>query len=334
MLVRRGAARLATVCALLAGLVVAGAAPALADDEVSVRLSSSSSFTAGGTPGSVNVAVSKRSDGCVSVRTGVALQMSGLSADDVTLLVAVDGSWQPVAMSGDGTLRSARSAPEKPELCDRKSVTMRYKLALAAGVPAGRINVVGEAYAAGGDLLKQDAESRKVNGAKVTPTPSRTSASPSPTPEETLEAEEPEVTEAAVAAPTGQPGLGAGAGGDGGGGIGSMVMVVGVGMVAIGIALLVLLLRRARGGGREEPGAGGMPPGGGPRPPYPPGGGVPTVYGARSGEATTVIPRGGEATTVIPRGGDATTVIPGGGDSTTVIPRGGDSTVIMPRVRP
>ncbi|RKR90332.1 hypothetical protein BDK92_4702 [Micromonospora pisi] len=326
MLVRRGAARLATVCALLAGLVVAGAAPALADDEDSVRISTSSSFTAGGSPGSVTVTVAKRSKGCVSVRTSVALQMAGLSASDVGLLVARDGDWQPVSVSGEGTLHSGRTAPEKAELCERKSVSVRYRLALGANVPAGQVTIVGEAYTAGGDLIKQDAETRRVNGAKGAPTPTRTrSASPSPTPEETTEAAEPEPTESDVVAPPTEIGLGGGAGGDGGG-IGSMVMVVGVGMVAIGIALLVLLLRRARGG-REEPdgGSGGL--GATPRPPYPPRGGP-------GGDPTMIIPGRADPTMIIPGRADPTMVIPGRADPTVVMPTGGDSTVIMPRIRP
>ncbi|MFI6759044.1 hypothetical protein ACIBF5_07860 [Micromonospora sp. NPDC050417] len=328
MLVRRGAARLATVCALLAGLVVAGAAPALADDEDSVRISTSSSFTAGGSPGSVTVTVSKRSKGCVSVRTSVALQMAGLSASDVGLVVAQGGDWQPVSVSGEGTLHSGRTAPERPELCERKSVTVRYRLVLAAAVPAGRVTIVGEAYTAGGDLIKQDAETRKVNGAKGTPTPTPTrtrSASPSPTPEETTEAAEPEPTETDVVVSPTEFGLGGGAG-SGGGGIGGMVMVVGVGMVAIGIALLVLLLRRARGG-REEPGGGGGGLGVTPRPPYPPRGGP-------GADPTMVIPGRADPTMVIPGRADPTMVIPGRADPTVVMPTGGDSTVIMPRIRP
>ncbi|MEV4625654.1 hypothetical protein AB0J90_05115 [Micromonospora sp. NPDC049523] len=285
MLVRRGAARFATVGALLAGLVMVGAAPAFADDEDSVRLSSSSSFTAGGSPGSITVAVTKRSKGCVSARTVLLFQLPGLSAGDVTLLVAQNGRWQEVPVSGGGNdlVRSGRVAPEKPELCERKSVAVRYRLAFAAGVPAGRLNIVAEAYAGGGPLIARATEARKVNGAKGTPTPTKRSSkspSPSPTPEETTPA--PEETEVAAVAPTGQPGLGAGAGNSGGGGVGSMVMVVGVGMVAIGIALLVLLLRRAKGG-RDEPGAGGAP-GAGPRPPFPPPAGA-------GGDATVVMPR-------------------------------------------
>ncbi|WP_329107559.1 hypothetical protein OG792_04380 [Micromonospora sp. NBC_01699] len=287
MLVRRGAVRFATVCALLAGLVTVGAAPAFADDEDSVRLGSPGSFTAGGSAGSVTVAVTKRSRGCVSARTALLIQLPGLSAGDVDLLVARDGRWVPVPVSaaGDGLLRSGRVAPEKPELCERKSVSVRYRLAFAAGTPAGRLNLVAEAYTAGGDLIARAAEARKVNGAKGTPTPSsRTSksASPTPTPEETTFAPEPEPTEVVAVVPTGQPGLGAGAGDGGGGGVGSMVMVVGVGMVAIGIALLVLLLRRSRGG-RDERDAGGTP-GAGPRPPFPPPAGA-------GGDATVVMPR-------------------------------------------
>jgi hypothetical protein len=286
IVVRRGAVRFATVCTLLVGLVTIGAAPAFADDEDSVRLGSPGSFTAGGSPGSVTVSVTKRSRGCVSARTTLLIQSPGLSADDVVVLAARDGRWEAVPVSGDGDgLRTGRVAPEKPELCERKSVSVRYRVGFAAGVPAGRVNIVAEAYTAGGDLIARDGEQRKLNGAKGTPTPtgrSSKSASPSPTPEETTYAPEPDPTEVPAVVPTGQPGLGAGAGAGDGGGIGSTVMVVGIAMVAIGIALLVLLLRRARGG-RDEPGSGGTPSAG-PRPPFPPPAGA-------GGDATVVMPR-------------------------------------------
>ena len=305
MLVRRGTARLATVCTLLAGLVLAGAAPALADDDDSVRLGAPGSFTAGGSAGSITVTVTKRSKGCVSVQTALSIQLEGLSPDDVNLMVSAEGGqWRPLSVDGGGDgVTSSRVAPEKPQLCDRKSVSVRYRLAFAAGAPAGRVTLVGEAYDADGELIERADDTSRVNGAKGTPT-SRTSESATPQPEESTVAPEIESTEVAVVVPpTAAPGLGAGAGNGSGGGIGSMVMVVGVGMVAIGIALLVLLLRRARGG-RDVPDAGaGAVPGAGPRPPFPPPAGA-------GGDATMILPppagAGGDATMILPppaRGG-------------------------------
>jgi hypothetical protein len=298
MLVRRGAVRLATVCTLLAGLVLVGAAPALAADEVTVKLGLPSSFTAGGSAGSITVTMAKRSKGCVSVRTLLAFQLPGLSANDVGLLVAQNGNWQPVPVAdgGDGLVTTGQVVPEKPTLCERKSVSVRYRLGFAAGTPDGKVTIVAEAYTTGGDLLQRAAETRRVNGARPTPTPTptptRTSATPTPQATETTVAPEPESTEVGVVAPTGQPGLVAGKG-SGGGGIGSMVMVLGVGMVAIGIALLlVLLLRRARGG-RDEPGAGGAP-GAGPPSPFPPSPFPPSPFPPPAGA-------GGDATVMLPR---------------------------------
>jgi hypothetical protein len=290
MSVRRGAVRLATVCTLLAGLVAAGAAPALADDD-SVKLGAPDSFTAGGSAGSISVGVTKGSEDCVSVRTTLAIRLPGLTANQVNLQVAANGDWQPLAVSdaGGGLVTSGRVAPEKPRLCERKSVSVRYRLSFVAGTPGGSATIVAEAYTADGDLIERDAETLRVNGARgATPTPTRSSTSPTPNPSaEVTVAPEAEPSDAAVVAvPTSQPGLGAGNGngnGSGGGGIGSMVMVVGVAMVAIGIALLVLLLRRTRGG-PAEPAAAGGGPGAGPFPPFPPRPGA-------GGDATVILPR-------------------------------------------
>ena len=73
MTVRRRAARLAAVCGLVGGLVMLGASPALADED-SVRVGAASSFAAGGSAQGVNVAVRKRTDGCVLLRTALGLQ--------------------------------------------------------------------------------------------------------------------------------------------------------------------------------------------------------------------------------------------------------------------
>jgi hypothetical protein len=139
MSLRRGATRLAAVFALLAGFVAIGAAPAQADEDDRMQLRLPSSFTAGGSPGSVTVSVSKRSDGCVDVRTALGIRLAGLSPDQLQVRVASDGEWRPVGVSsaGDGVVVTDRTAPEKDKLCKRRSIALRYEVTFLDGAPAG-----------------------------------------------------------------------------------------------------------------------------------------------------------------------------------------------------
>ncbi|MBX7269007.1 hypothetical protein KIF24_25260 [Micromonospora sp. Llam7] len=149
MSLRRHAARLATVCVFLGGLVVLGGAPAhAAEDRVRVR--SAASFTAGRSAAGVTVEVRKRTAGCVRVRSALGLSLPGVRADQVAVQANVGGRWVPVAVSGGaGLLTSAPVAPAKDQLCKGKGVAMRYRVAFAAGAPGGRLVVTGEATAAG-----------------------------------------------------------------------------------------------------------------------------------------------------------------------------------------
>jgi hypothetical protein len=150
MPVRRGAARLAAVLTMLAGLLAVSATPAAADgDTVRVRLPSS--FTAGGSPGSFAVLVTRRDGECVAVRTALGIRLPGLTEDQVRVQVAVDGQWHSVAVSGggDGVVVTARTVPTNPMLCERKSVSVRYRLSFLAGTPGGTVTVVAETYADG-----------------------------------------------------------------------------------------------------------------------------------------------------------------------------------------
>ncbi|MCM0676257.1 hypothetical protein NCC78_16390, partial [Micromonospora phytophila] len=246
MAIRRHAARLATVCALLGGLVTLNASPALADEDA-VRVRAAGSFTAGGSPEGVTVEVRKRSDGCVLLRTALGLRLRGLRPDQAAVEVNAGGRWFPVPLSGGaGSVATSATSPADPRLCKGKSITVRYRVAFAAGVPNGRLAVTAEASNAFGRLLARgSAESRVVGGlasASPSPTPSK---KPSPTPSAVA-------TEAATAEDAGAVAALAGAGGgasttaaDESSG-GSPIMFFGIAMVAVGILLIVLLVRRSR----------------------------------------------------------------------------------------
>ncbi|PWR07427.1 hypothetical protein DKT68_19185 [Micromonospora acroterricola] len=245
MTVRRRAARLATVCGLLGGLVMLGASPALADDD-SVRVGAASSFAAGGSAQGVNVAVRKRSDGCVLLRTALGLRLAGLEPAQVTVQVNAGGRWFPVPVSGGGgSVATGRTSPAKPTLCKGKGMTVRYRVAFAAGAPAGRLAVTGVAVSALGQELGRGADASKVTGGRAsaspTPTPSK---KPSPTPSVTDVAPVSEVDQAAVGGVSGAPDTTATAAESSGGG--SPVMFFGIAMVAVGLLLIVLLFRRSR----------------------------------------------------------------------------------------
>ncbi|MEH1165575.1 hypothetical protein V6V47_09330 [Micromonospora sp. CPCC 205539] len=246
MTVRRRAARLATVCGLLGGLVMLGATPALADDD-SVRVGAASSFAAGGSAQGVNVAVRKRSDGCVIPRTALNLRLDGLQSNQVAVQVAVGGHWVPAGVSGGGGSVTVGWTSSTKPLCKGKGTTVRYRVAFAAGAPGGRLVVTGEVAGMNGQSLGRATDTSKVTGGVVSasPTPTR-SKKPTPTPS-------PVVTEADTATDVVDPAaLGdvsaspAAAAADESSSGASPVMFFGIAMVAVGLLLIVLLLRRSR----------------------------------------------------------------------------------------
>ncbi|MGC4770988.1 hypothetical protein ACLQ25_18695 [Micromonospora sp. DT44] len=353
MTLRRRAARLATVCGLLVGLVMLGASPALADED-SVRVGAASSFAAGGSPQGVNVAVRKRSEGCVLLRTALGLSLEGLEPDQVAVQVNAGGRWFPVSVSGGGgNVSTAQTSPAKPTLCKGKGITVRYRVAFAAGTPGGRLSVTGVGLTAAGQQLGQGSDTAKVAGRlspSPTPTPSK-KPTPTPTPTPTEVAAAGEVVDPAVLSPASVgPSTTAVAAKAGGGG--SLIMFFGIAMVAVGVLLIVLLVRRSRqdrtptdepgplpgnpGGTTYRAGGGSPAAPGHPGPVYgqqPPAVPVPRpapggVYGARPATPSP------DATQVMP---DATQVMPGAPGDPGARPRpddpdGGDHTVFMPRL--
>ncbi|MEU4772372.1 hypothetical protein [Micromonospora sp. NPDC023644] len=246
MAVRRHAARLATVCALLGGLVALGATPALAEGD-SVRVRSAGSFTAGGSAGGVSIEVRKRSDGCVLLRTALGLRLAGLRADQASVQVYVGGRWFPVPLSGGrGSAATSATSPLNPRLCKGKGITVRYRVAFAAEVPGGRLTVSGVASDALGRALGRGAVASRVVGDRATPSPTpKPSKEPSPTPS----AAATEVRAAGADPSLAAAGQGAGAVSNAAeeeSSGGSVIMFFGIAMVAVGILLIVLLFRRSR----------------------------------------------------------------------------------------
>ncbi|MGW0432930.1 hypothetical protein ACWDV4_10350 [Micromonospora sp. NPDC003197] len=350
MLVRRVGARLAVVAGLSAGLLGLGTAPAVAADD-KVKVSVSSSIVAGSSAGAANVSMSRREDGCVDVRIGLSIKLSGLEADQVRVAIAVGGDWQLVGVSGggDGVVAVTPTAPSKPRVCKGKSASLRFRLAFLPGAPAGRATVVAEAYDEDGSELGRASDTTKVVSTAVSIPTSSPTASPTPPP-----VESPDAASADTEAPTTQPALaGTADKQDGGGsGVGTVVMVLGVAMVGIGVALLVVLLRRRNreataeaptGGsgvyqsGSHRPGGhgpsghgpgghgpGGHGPGGQHYPNYPPPAG--SNYPPPPGQSYP--PPAGQGYPPPPGQGYP----PPGGPGYPPPAGGGDSTVIMPRM--
>ncbi|MEU4550828.1 hypothetical protein [Micromonospora violae] len=346
MTVRRRVARLAAVCGLAGGLVMLGASPALADED-SVRVGASSSFAAGGSAEGVNVAVRKRTEGCVLLRTALGFRLEGLQPNQVTVEVSAGGRWFPVAVTGGaGSVATAQTSPVKPNLCKGKGMTVRYRVAFAAGAPGGRLVVTGVGVSAAGQELGRGTDAARLTGARVTasPTPSK---KPTPTPSPTEVATVEEAVNPA-AQPTGLNTTPTAAESSGGG---SPVMYFGIVLVAVGLLLIVLLVRRSRQdrqpsddapgalpgnpGGTTYRAGGGLPPAPGrpgqvygQQPPAAGWGGVPSprppaggVYGARPGTSAPVP----EATQPMPGRPDGRR-LPGdpptdGGGHTVFIPR-------------
>ncbi|KKK06247.1 hypothetical protein [Micromonospora sp. HK10] len=329
MSVRRHAARLATVGAMLGGLLAVVASPAsAADDRVEVR--AASSFTVGGAAGSLAVEVRKRTDGCVQLRTALGLHLDGVRAEQVRVQVNGAGRWWPVAVSGGGgTVTTPRTAPAKPTLCKGKSITVRYRVAFLGGAPGGRLAVVGEATAASGRVLGRAGDSARVVGGApaASPTPTR---KPSPTPSPSVEVTVASADDSAPALAAAGPAAGSRTAAAGTSSGGSLVMWIGILLVLVGAALIVLLVRRNRADRTDEPATG--------HPPVPAAGGTggttyragapagpvygqqpptPRVYGAPAPR-----PAGNVYGAPAPTGGPGgEPPAPAGGDATSVLPR-------------
>ncbi|GAB3799382.1 hypothetical protein GCM10027605_12810 [Micromonospora zhanjiangensis] len=234
--------RFATVFLLFAGLVAVGSSPALAADEAKVGLRVPDSFTAGSS-GQVVVTASRKGKECVVARTALAIELRGLEADQIRVEAMVGRDWQPVGLSGVGvgTVATSPTQPERPMLCEKRNVAVRYRVTFLSGVTSGTATVVAQVSAADGNVLGRKTDTARVAGRKASS--STPSATPSAAPSPSAVSDEQGIAASsapAVAAPVQKSNSG------GGFGLGGMVMVVGLGMVGIGAALLVVLLRRNR----------------------------------------------------------------------------------------
>nr|WTA68703.1 hypothetical protein OHB51_05955 [Micromonospora sp. NBC_00855] len=279
MTVRRRVARLVAVCGLAGGLVMLGASPALADED-SVRVGAASSFAAGGSAQGVNVAVRKRTDGCVLLRTALSFRLQGLQPNQVAVEVNAGGRWFPVAVTGGaGNVSTAQTAPLKPTLCKGKGITVRYRVGFAAGAPGGRLLVTGAGISAAGQTLGHATDAARLTGGRVTPSPTPSPSkkpTPTPSPTEVATADD-AVNPAALGGVSGAPDTTATAAESSGGG--SPVMYFGIVLVAVGLLLIVLLVRRSRQDRKpsdDEPAALPGNPGG---TTYRAGGGLPAAPG-------------------------------------------------------
>lgn len=279
MTVRRRVARLAAVCGLAGGLVMLGASPALAVDD-SVRVGAASSFVAGGSPQGVNVAVRKRTDGCVLLRTALGFRLEGLQPNQVAVEVNAGGRWFPVGITGGaGSVATAQTSPLKPTLCKGKGITVRYRVAFGAGAPGGRLVVTGAGLSALGKELGRASDAAKLTGARVTPSPTPSASkkpTPTPTPTEATTVDE-AVNPAALGSVSAAPDTTAAAAESSGGG--SPVMIFGIVLVAIGLLLIVLLFRRSRQDRKPSDEAPGIPPASPGGTTYRAGGGSPAAPG-------------------------------------------------------
>ncbi|MET8356433.1 hypothetical protein [Micromonospora sp. NPDC005171] len=279
MTVRRRVARLAAVCGLAGGLVMLGASPALADED-SVRVGAASSFAAGGSAQGVNVAVRKRTDGCVLLRTALGFSLQGLQPNQVAVQVNAGGRWFPVAVTGGaGHVSTAQTSPLKPTLCKGKAITVRYRVAFAAGAPGGRLVVTGAGISAAGQTLGRATDAARLTGGRVTPSPTPSqSKKPTPTPSPTEVATvDDAVNPAALGGVSGAPNTTATAAESSGGG--SPVMYFGIVLVAVGLLLIVLLFRRSRQDRKPSDDAPGALPGNPGGTTYRAGGGLPAAPG-------------------------------------------------------
>ena len=123
---------------------------ALADDD-SVRVGAASSFAAGGSAQGVNVAVRKRTEGCVLLRTVLVLSLEGLQPSQAKVEVNAGGQWFPVALTGGGgNVGTAQTSPLKPTLCKGKGITVRYRVTFGADPRAAGSVVTGAGVSAAG----------------------------------------------------------------------------------------------------------------------------------------------------------------------------------------
>ena len=137
-------------------------------------------FTGGGAVRTVAAVVSSTGGDCVKVRWSMVLQVRGLRLDQVRIDRIEETGPFPVEIRTEGDVARLTDRRLDPgTLCPGRTVTARYRLALAEDVEAGRIGFTAEAYGANQRLLARQTASRTVLGAgQVEAVPS--TAAPTP----------------------------------------------------------------------------------------------------------------------------------------------------------
>lgn len=231
--------KLVAIGALVAGAVLALAAPAAAQDgDVKVTMGLSSRVTAGQTT-SLNVTTSNTtSQPILTVRRVIVIQLPGLTANQVSLVANHDALTSLTrSQESDGTVRfddrlPFRLAAEQKGNSDQR--TTNFSLKFDSTSPSGDATVT-VAAVNGSDQLGSASRTISVRGGSgpVTTTPPPTSASPTDTTSDLAQAT------GAGPAQTDEPLLSSGSGG-----IPTILYILGAVLLAIGGGILWLLFRR------------------------------------------------------------------------------------------
>jgi hypothetical protein len=234
---------MARLFAVLAGVAAgaAGAVPALAAQGVTVQVTQvPGEFTAGGESGKVTAVAKRSRGGCGKLRWSLVVLVDGGRPDRVRVDRIEDQGSFPVNVRIAGeAIRITDELLDPGTLCRDRTVTARYAIAFAEDATDAdtQVNLVAEAYSAGGRLLDRAAVTRDLRsaGGEGSPEPS---ADP----------------EGAVPARSGDPTAGSGGGFDanrtsaraGSVRVGPIGLAVGAVMVLLGLSLLVKVRRRSR----------------------------------------------------------------------------------------
>ena len=179
---RRGTFRLGLgLVAAVAGWALAPAASAEAASGFDTSLTAlPGRFVAGGGAGTVTAVVATtRDDGCRRVRWSLLLRVTGADLGQVTVdRVEQTGSFPVWVRATGDRVRLTDRALDPGTLCRNRTVTARYRIAVAGGAPAGRIALTVEAYDAQGRLLAAAGATREVVGSRA----GRNRSTPGPVP--------------------------------------------------------------------------------------------------------------------------------------------------------
>nr|MDT0656830.1 hypothetical protein [Micromonospora sp. DSM 115978] len=256
------AARLGAVLIGVTGFGLVGAAPAAAQGFTTELRDVPGQFEAGEGASRVSAVISGSPNECLKVRWSLVVRADGLLLNQVRIdRVEQTGSF-PVQVQVDGN--SARITDRQLDpgtLCDGRTVTAQYDVAIADEVTDGQLSFTAEAFDVNANLLSRRSIERRVVSERSQRDPAdRAEREPV---EPTEPAEDPAATEEPAAEesdPSVEPPVGAGqAGGDagqadaaaesrGGTGLVQAGFVIGAVMLFLGVGLLIRLRSRLADG--------------------------------------------------------------------------------------